>query len=237
MRERSTVDPQHVYTQVSWERDCNLVATWTELAVAASDEHTGPPHGRHLSVAFVSRAFEMIRLRIASSYSLADAHTNEAAAIGKLLSHVVVSLRWSLIHSRANCGAYIPLPWVKDIVQCYEAARASHNPGPNRLDPLQTVALTGDQTIPENVPLILRLFETCMERELITGNNIATDIRRIVTALSPITLPALPPDLTLEAIAVRQLGQVQQPTAQTPMHPNVRLYWHGKIDNANVSCV
>ena len=43
--------------------------------------------------------------------------------IVELLSCMVDALRWSLVHSNPNCGAYASLPWIKDIVGCYEAAR------------------------------------------------------------------------------------------------------------------
>ena len=205
MLEKDIVDPQHAYNQVSWERECNLVATWVDLAVTASRhsyQHGSTRHGRHLSVALASRAFEMIRLRIAASYSLADAHTNEAAAIVKLLSHVVDSLCWSLVHSRADYGAYTPLPWIKDIVQCYEAAQAAHNP--NRWDPLQTVALTGNKQ--NNVAIILRLFKMCIDRRILTDVTSDVLLRRLLVLLDHPTLPELSEEFIRERSAMHDLA-------------------------------
>ena len=177
----SVVDPKHAYNQVSWERECNLITTWADLVEQIPDNDD---YGRHLSVALISRVFDMIRLRIAANYSLLNARVDEATeaiAIAKTLSRVVRSLRWTLDQSRLDCGAYTSLPWVADIAQCYEAAKSSRNP--HGWDPLQTVAITGDRTIEDNVARIVDLFKACADLHLLTSTTITADLAKLLDLL------------------------------------------------------
>ena len=68
-----------------------------------------------------------------------DDDNEEAAQMAELLSCMVDALRWSLVRSEQNGGAYTSLPWVRGIAQCYEAARRDST----YADPLVAIPLTG----------------------------------------------------------------------------------------------
>ena len=109
-----------------WDYPSDSLSTWATLSVNiyhnANDYEDA--NGRHLFVTFVSRVFETMRVRINAGVFVMN-HSVEIMPMAELLSRMVDALRWSLVHSQPNCGAYVSLPWVKDIAQCYQAAHDS----------------------------------------------------------------------------------------------------------------
>ena len=160
--------------------DFNRVSTWAAFAVTVynSSNNYNDTSLRHLFVASVSRVFETMRLRISDSTPVLEWHVHETTApLADLLSRTVDALRWSLLNFNRDCGAYIPLPWVKDMIQCYEAARNLVDPtklkDPTNLmdsmdlshtNSLLAIPLTGRETVRPTFLLVLRLLQTCLER-------------------------------------------------------------------------
>ena len=174
-------------------------------------------NSRHLFVTSVSRVFETMRLRIAADEPSLEA-PETIAPIVDLLASMADALKWSLVHSEADCGAYIPLPWITGILQCYHAAQ---NP---RLweyrQPLANIPLTGDERARPIFLFILRLVGTCLDRGLITDQTAASDFEQLLMLLEDPELPPLPADLTLEALAVRRATeQIENP----PSVSDIRL--------------
>ena len=119
---------RQTWWQAFSDRECNLVSTWATLAVDAhrNNDRYEAANERHLFVVLVSRVFTMMRLRINNGGPVINDHIKEKITpIENLLSCMNAALRWSLTQSYPNCGAYTALPWVKDILQCYEAAQKS----------------------------------------------------------------------------------------------------------------
>ena len=95
---------------------------------------------------------------------------------------------------------------------CYEAARdQSLRPAQpfevnvyRDTNPRQAIPLTGDETIRPTFLLILRLFDTCLHRKVLTGRTAASDFDRLLAILHHPELPPLPADLTPEALAARR---------------------------------
>ena len=169
-------------------REFYLVSTWAALAVNTyrSSDNCKDADSRHLFVSCVSRVFEMMRLRIATGYAaVMETLVDESITpLADLLSHMVDALRWSLVNSECDCGAYIPLPWMKDILQCYEAARDPTNW--NYEEPLEKIPLTGGETVRPTFRLILRLLDACLECGLLTGETSEDDLTEVFGEYGPI---------------------------------------------------
>lgn len=184
-----------------WNRECNLVSTWVTLAVNIhrNADDCKDDNERHLFVTSVSRVFETMRLRIGYSSRVAPMNDSETVApMTELLSCMVDILRWSLVHTLPNCGAYISLPWVKDIMQCYQAAQESTQ----YANPLAEIPFTGDPILRPTFLLVVRLLQTCLARDLLTGETILEDVEQLLELLGHPELPELPADLTVEALGV-----------------------------------
>ena len=146
-----------------------------------------------------------MRLRIDNNSTVFESRVGETSAPTiELLSCIADTLRWSLLHSRTDCGAYTALPWIQDLVHCYEAARNSRAWRLQGRDPLKVIPLTRDETIRPTFLLILRLFEACLHHRLLTGCTTATDFEQLLRLLRYPELPPLPADLTLVALASRK---------------------------------
>ena len=148
-----------------------------------------------------------MRLRIAANESFLESDADETITpVVALLSNMADALKWSLDHSEVNCGAYIPLPWITDILQCYEAALGSW-----RYDePLSDIPLTGDKTVRPVFYLVLRLLQACLDHRLITGDGAAERFEQLLMLLEDPELPPLPADLIIGALAERQAAsQIQ----------------------------
>ena len=201
-------DVTHSFKRLSSSRRCNQVSTWATLALDLC-RCIGVGHNkdnrRHLFVISVTRVFEGMQLRIADDRPVIDRETNETIApTAELLSCIVDALRWSLIYHRADCGAYTPLTWVTDVLQCYRTAKRSWR---DEDDVVSAVPLTGDSTVHQTFLLILRLLETCLQRSLLTSETAAGDLRRLLTLLGRPELPPLPADLSMMALAARRATQ------------------------------
>ena len=203
-------DPWKVSAKEYWLRECNLVSTWATLAVDIYRHSNGytDANSRHLFVASVSRVFETMRLRIArGSISVLQEQVNETITpLANLLSHMVDALRWSLVNYERDCGAYISLPWVKDILQCYEAARDSVNWYYE--EPLEAIPLTGDETVRPTLLLNLRLLEACLDCGLLSGETSEKDFNKLLLILEEPTLPKVPLDV-LAAVVVLEAENTQ----------------------------
>ena len=215
VHDESVVDMTEANRQNSWHRECNLVSTWAALAVNTyrSTDDYREANSRHLFVTSVSRVFEMMRLRIAvGPLNVLEEYVNESITqLADVLSRMVDALRWSLVNSKRDCGAYMPLPWVKDILQCYEAAQKAG--WPRCEHPLQDIPLTGDDTMRPTFLLTLRLLDACLECGLLTGETSEDDFDKLLLILEEPTLPGLPLDL-LETAAVRGAPHIE--TAEGP---------------------
>lgn len=188
--------------QWSRDRECNLVSSWATLSadIYHNTNHYEDTNGRHLFIASVSRVFETMRLRVVSGRPAMNAN-ERIAAMAELLSCMVDALRWSLVHSLPNCGAYTSLSWVKDIVQCYQASSPYQ---------LSVIPLTKDITLRPTFLLILRLFEACLEQDLLTDKTTASNLKHLLELLEHPKLPDLPADLTLKAFDVQRLAPSRQ---------------------------
>ena len=164
-----------------------LVSSWATLAISVYDntDHFEDANGRHLFVVSISRVFETMRLRVRAFEPVITA-IETIAPMQELLLHMVDALKWSLQHSFPDCGAYIALPWVRDIVNCYEAA---YYEGSN--DHTTAIPLTGDAGLRPTFLLILRLLLTCLDRGLLTGVTTIEDLKRLLDFLDHPALPAL----------------------------------------------
>ena len=164
---------------------------------------------RHLFVTSVRRVFETIRLRIAEPYTpILEPFANETVApLVVLLSNMADALKWSLVNFEADGGAHrdTPLPWISDILRCYEAAQKSQEEAYD--DPLRAIPLTGDEAVRPVFFHVLRLLQACLERGLITPTNTPADdfaLDGLLVILGNPELPPLPADLTLQSLAARQ---------------------------------
>ena len=187
----------------TWSGPVELISTWATLAVDIyrNTNHYEDANGRHLFATSITRVFETMRLRI--NLGLAVTHADETTMpLTSLLSHMADALRWSLVHSQSNCGAYVSLPWVEDIARCYQAA---HDSGHDEYkDSLAAIPLTGDPTLRPTFLLILRLLQTCFKRGLLTGSTTRKDLKQLtkLLALRP-TLSDLPAQFQEEVLARR----------------------------------
>ena len=137
----------------------------------------------------VSRVFEVLRLRIASGSAVLEDSVDETISpMAELLACMSDALRWSLVRSQKDCGANTALPWIQDIMHCYEVAQSYRQM-------LEVIPLTGDQTIRPTFLLILRLLETALSRGLLTSETSAADFDQLLTLLGHPELPPLPLDL------------------------------------------
>ena len=208
------LNPQEMVEQPSWYQEGNVVSTWANLAldVYHRNDHYENGNARHLFVTLVSRVFETMHLRIEFGCTVIDRDVNETIApTTELLSCMANALRWSLMHFRPGCGAYMALSWAEDILKCYQAAQtATHYATGSPI----VVPLTGNETIRPTFLLILRLLEACLHRKLLTGETTAADFEQLLAILGHPELPPLPADLTPEALAARRsdtpLGAVPQ---------------------------
>ena len=100
----------------------------------------------------------------------------------------------SLIQGRPNCGAYVALPWIKDILGCYEAARNAQRT--TRSGGLTTIPLSSNKSIRSIFLLLLRLFEACLTCGLFTGKTSAADFEQLLRLLDYPVLPELSNDFT-----------------------------------------
>ena len=179
--------------------DCNCVSTWANLAVAVYHRATNHEDA-HLFVTLVSRVFEIMRLRIDVAMPVLDDRVGETIApMTELLYCVVRALRQSLAHSQLDCGAYIALPWIKDLIRCYEAPENSPWWQHRNWEPLRLILLTSDEAIRPIFLLILRLLETALDCGLLSGDNPSADFDQLLTMLKYPELPPLPSDLGLAA--------------------------------------
>ena len=194
-------------------QECLHVSTWATVAVDIyRTQHLDTSSKGPLFITAVSRVFDAIRTRIDMKRPVFEDKVKETAApTAELLACMADVLRQSLAHSRPNCGACVPLPWIKDVLTLYEVARVSHwawyrDAGSN---PLTATPLTGDETLQPTFLLILRLLGTCLERGLLTGDDTTTCYEKLLEILAHPELPELPSDLTIEpeTIEERELTQ------------------------------
>ena len=224
-----TVSTNHTFdlrqATISRRQECNLVSTWANLAVDVYRHSNYYENGntRHLFVTLVSRVFETMRLRIKDGNAVFESAVNETIApTAELFSCMADTLRWSLVRSAPNCGAYGQLPWIRDVVHCYEAAqdRYTRLPGWGEMNvyanPFQAIPLTGDKSIRPIFLLILRLLEACLQHRLLTGETTASDFGHLLAILGHPKLPPLPLDLSSEALAARRLDKPLSAVAQIP---------------------
>ena len=181
----------------SSERECNLISTWATLALNTyrNTNNCENANGRHLFVTSVSRVFETMRLRIINWYPVLN-RGETITPLAELLLHMADALRWSLVRSQPNCGAYISLPWVKDILQCYQAAREQ-----GYTDPLGEIPMTENPTLRPTFLFILRLLQTCLKRGLLTGQTTRKDFMQLLELLNRPKLPGLPKDIDVQRLA------------------------------------
>lgn len=216
------------YFRRAWTyRECNTISTWAKLSVDiySNTNNYKDTNSRHTFVTSVSRVFETMRLRIKYGADIINFDTDETIALmAELLSCMADALRWSLVHSVPDCGAYTALPWVKDIAQCYQAAR--HSGWRQYADPPAAIPLTGNPALQPTFLLMLRLLRACIDRNLITHATAASDdettsgnsdippledretpaseLNRLLELLENPELPDLPADLTLRALEGQQ---------------------------------
>ena len=149
-------------------------------------------------------------MRIDSGNAMLEVLDETVEPIVELLSCMVDALRWSLVHSNPDCGAYASLPWIKDIVGCFEAAQArlikSMGTSSTYTNPLKALPLTDDETIRPTFLLVLRLLEACVHSKLLTDDSSVVQLEQLFTILGNPELPPLPSDLTLEDPAIPILG-------------------------------
>ena len=177
-----------------WKQECNIVSTWAKLAVDVyahgHDCADGNQNGLHLFATSVSRTFEMMRRRIAVNLPPFDQDVEPSGSVIvlELLVRMADVLRWSLAHSRPDCGAFTSLPWIGDILDCYTAAAEQAH---FRNDPLGAVPFMGDQTLRPTFLLVLRLLHTSLKRGLPTGETASAEFDQLATLLGHPWLPEL----------------------------------------------
>ena len=207
-----TVDKGHVFNPQDavrrsyWHLECNMVSTWANLTAdiyRRNNHHDN--RNMHLFVTMVSRVLELVRLRVEDRESVIELDADETIEpTAELLSCMADALRWSLMYSRPDCGAYMALPWIKDIFHCYQSAQSATN---WRTRQPILIPLTEDESIRPTFFLILRLLEASLHHQLITGDTTASDFEQLLAVLGHPELPPLPADLTPEALAARRLDE------------------------------
>ena len=169
----------------------------------------------------VSHVFEVTRLLLEQGVPFQDRTTREALmqAMGRLLSHMVDALRWSLLNSDSDCGGEVPLPWVTDILQCYEIIESKR----------MTWGFSPDFELAEHKAtrpaflLVLCLLQVFFDRGFITTDTYdqVFALDRLLFILGHPELPPLPADLTHYAIGVAKRDA--SATRQMQDVPKVRL--------------
>ena len=189
----------------AWYGECHLISPWIALALNA---YTACDHSpsldeeedngrRHLFVTSVSHVFETMRLRISSCMAVFDLGAEETGApLATLLARMVDTLQWSLSQEKRDCGAYTALPWIADLVLCYEAARDAAS---YMEDPLGRVPMTGDPALRKEFVGIIDMLGQCVDRGMITGETVGEDWGRLC-ALLGCTGPS-DPSLTMATAA------------------------------------
>ena len=208
-----------------------MVSTWANLAAdiyRRNNHHDN--RNMHLFVTMVSRVLELVRLRVEDREPVIELDADETIEqTAELLSCMADALRWSLMYSRPDCGAYMTLPWIKDIFHCYQSAQSTTN---WRTRQPILIPLTEDETIRPTFFLILRLLEASFQHQLITGETTASDFEKFLTILDHPELPPRPADLTLEALAARRSDMSLAAVGQLLDGPEVSYCTTGEICDA-----
>ena len=183
--------------------------TWTSLSIQIfheSDDYDLDDQ-RHLFATSVSLSLKTLRDETwTGSHPLETAdRTLNRASFMDLLSCMVRALRWSLIHHVLDCGAYCPLPWVKNLIACFE--KTGTKEWRSRLVyRMEMAAPTVDEDLWAAFLLVLRLLEACLDRELLTGLTDRADFTELLSLVGNPKLPDLPSDLPLVTAGVHTAG-------------------------------
>ena len=180
----SIFDYKQSLAQISWFRECNRVATWAKLAVDVyrSRNTYEDRYWHYLFIRSASRVFETMRLRITVGWPvLEESVGNTIVPLVELLSCMVDTLEWSLKHSERECGAHSSLPWISDILQCFEVAQAMGH-GRYR-EPLRAIPLTGDRAVRPTFIQLMRALEACVTDGLLASEEHSDDLDDLLDIL------------------------------------------------------
>lgn len=198
----ATVDKKKM-VRAHLEPDHQDLLTWALLSVQVFHNSDNYEHGdqRHLFVTSTSIALQTLRDETWTGLhplEIADRAQNRGS-FTDLLSCMVRAVRWSLEHQQPNCGAYCSLPWVKNLISCFE--KTGTKEWRSRLVyRLEMAAPTVDENLWSTFLLVLRLLEACLDRELLTGLTDRTDFTELLSLVGNPVLPDLPSDLPLAAV-------------------------------------
>ena len=110
-----------------------------------------------------------------------------------LFSCMADALHRSLAQSTPDCGAFSSLPWIRQILRCFEAAQASSVPVYRK--PLKAIPLLGHKAVRPTFLRVLRLLQTSQERGLLTCSSAAAEFRQLLGMIGDSELPTLSEDL------------------------------------------